>query len=493
MKWTSLLILFMLCIASGSGPSQELLANGLPNPQIGPLASSGTNIPSEAPPEFIGVSSRMRSQTAMQSGDGTLHLDGSSYPFSNDRFMPGRVQVKSGYVRAKSFPQSLVYIIDTAIVLSSGPMRDDTTRYLNLYDAHGKRTSELIQKLRGNLWVDDSRVTNTYDADGKNVSELWEWWSNGQWVNSSHVTYTYDVSGNRLSAIYERWSDAQWVNGWRFTYTYDANGQLLCELVGGQRITYTYDTSGNILTRLYERSNGQWVISGRYTCTYDSNGNRLTQLYEVWLNSQWVNESQYTYSHDANGHVISELIETWSNGQWVNSWRGIFTFDSNGNMLLWWHYNWDGSAWTPERIPEGRYLGPPLPPNITDAAGNSFYFQGYNANFAWKAISFTGFAMEDGNTAASYSLSQNYPNPFNPTTTVGYTVGVVSGQQTAVSWVRLAVYDLLGREVAVLVNEKREPGCYTVTWDASGMASGVYLCRLQAGSFMQTRQLLLLR
>jgi photosystem II stability/assembly factor-like uncharacterized protein len=86
---------------------------------------------------------------------------------------------------------------------------------------------------------------------------------------------------------------------------------------------------------------------------------------------------------------------------------------------------------------------------------------------------------------AAFALAQNYPNPFNPSTAIGF-------QVTAYSHVRLSIYDLLGREVATLVNEVKAPGSYEVTWDAGGMASGVYLYRLNAGDFTQTKRLLLL-
>jgi hypothetical protein len=88
-------------------------------------------------------------------------------------------------------------------------------------------------------------------------------------------------------------------------------------------------------------------------------------------------------------------------------------------------------------------------------------------------------------------LSQNYPNPFNPSTTIAYAVGSLSGLSGAE--VVLKVYDLLGREVATLVNGKQEPGRHTVVWDATGQPSGVYFYRLRAGNFVETRNLLLLR
>jgi len=103
---------------------------------------------------------------------------------------------------------------------------------------------------------------------------------------------------------------------------------------------------------------------------------------------------------------------------------------------------------------------------------------------------------------AESGIAQNYPNPFNPTTTLLYTVaGVVApsgafpsgAEGPEAGHVRLAVYDLLGREVAVLVDEQKQPGEYTATWDAHGMASGVYFYRLIAGGACETKKMLLLR
>jgi hypothetical protein len=83
-------------------------------------------------------------------------------------------------------------------------------------------------------------------------------------------------------------------------------------------------------------------------------------------------------------------------------------------------------------------------------------------------------------------LFQNYPNPFNPTTSIRYHLSAASN-------VRLAVYDLLGREVAMLVNEVKAPGSYSARFDAAGLAAGVYLCRMTAGEFTRTRTMLLVK
>ncbi len=94
---------------------------------------------------------------------------------------------------------------------------------------------------------------------------------------------------------------------------------------------------------------------------------------------------------------------------------------------------------------------------------------------------------------AEFALLQNYPNPFNPSTTIQYTVGGVRDQGSGVSEVKLVIYDVLGREVATLVNTKQAPGSYEVKFDGSRFASGVYFYRLTAGTSAATRKMLLLK
>ncbi len=88
--------------------------------------------------------------------------------------------------------------------------------------------------------------------------------------------------------------------------------------------------------------------------------------------------------------------------------------------------------------------------------------------------------------ARPFMLYNNFPNPFNPTTVIRYQLPVSSV-------VRLGVYDLLGREVSVLVNDRRDAGVHEVRFDGTGLSSGVYFYRLTAGSSVQTRKFLLVR
>jgi hypothetical protein len=98
----------------------------------------------------------------------------------------------------------------------------------------------------------------------------------------------------------------------------------------------------------------------------------------------------------------------------------------------------------------------------------------------------TSVSESDDRTVAVFALGQNYPNPFNPSTLISYSIPF-GGR------VSLNVYDLLGREVAVLFEGVRQPGSYTARFDGTGLSSGVYLYRLQSGGMTETRKLVIVR
>ena len=99
-----------------------------------------------------------------------------------------------------------------------------------------------------------------------------------------------------------------------------------------------------------------------------------------------------------------------------------------------------------------------------------------------------GVEKDESSTPAplSYQLSQNYPNPFNPVTLIEYKLPIRSE-------VKLTIFNLRGQEVALLVNGNMLAGIHQVIWDATNVASGIYFYRLQAGEFVQTRKMVLLK
>ena len=86
----------------------------------------------------------------------------------------------------------------------------------------------------------------------------------------------------------------------------------------------------------------------------------------------------------------------------------------------------------------------------------------------------------------TYALKQNYPNPFNPTTAIEYYV-------LQLSWVKLVVYNSIGQEVQILVDEEKASGLYEVKFNAASLPSGIYFYKLQSANFVETRKMVLLK
>ncbi|MCB9208051.1 MAG: T9SS type A sorting domain-containing protein [Ignavibacteriales bacterium] len=133
----------------------------------------------------------------------------------------------------------------------------------------------------------------------------------------------------------------------------------------------------------------------------------------------------------------------------------------------------------------------------------------YNSNFTEIPVGVKQSKSEIIPT--KFALEQNYPNPFNPTTTIKYQIpnqvrddnsSVIARSETTKqsnvethghASVRLVVYDILGREVTTLVNQKQKPGTYEVIFDASKYSSGVYYYQLKVGQFIKTKKMMLLK
>ncbi|MBN1633450.1 MAG: T9SS type A sorting domain-containing protein [Ignavibacteria bacterium] len=125
---------------------------------------------------------------------------------------------------------------------------------------------------------------------------------------------------------------------------------------------------------------------------------------------------------------------------------------------------------------------------------NDYVFAGTYSNNIWRrsAIEIIGIKNISTEIPDKYQLWQNYPNPFNPITKIKFDVTSPYPLQRGINVV-LKVFDLLGREVATIVNEKLQPGTYEVTFDGSRLASGMYFYQLRTNDFVETKKLIILK
>ncbi|MCW8850282.1 MAG: lamin tail domain-containing protein, partial [Melioribacteraceae bacterium] len=191
-------------------------------------------------------------------------------------------------------------------------------------------------------------------------------------------------------------------------------------------------------------------------------------------------------------HYISEFVNLSGNFEFGlnNSGDLIRLFDSDGLLIDSLRYD-DLSPWPIEADGSGSTLeliNPELDNSINSNWKSSVGFGtpgGINSTFI------TEIKEQNVKMPQSYSLSQNYPNPFNPTTVIKYSIP--EKENGEVQLISLKIFDLLGREIKVLVNEIQTPGNYEIGFNAADLTSGIYFYQLTAGDYKATKKMILLK
>jgi hypothetical protein len=307
---------------------------------------------------------------------------------------------------------------------------DSVTQNLNEYNQDNNLISTTIQWYVTGNWESSSRTTNTYDQVGNQITSLTELWQNNQWTNYFMLYNYYSLENRRDSLLTQNWDNNHWQNFSRSSFYYDSLTTYL-ELIIGQLWT------GN-----------QFQDYLKLNIINDELGNQVQQLEQVWNGSVWVNDIKKDYTY-------------------------LWNYFESCNAEL-----WNGTNWEPGDTP--------ILVNNPDGFKIAIVTQSINIYYMIVNVETTNSGIP-----SDFSLSQNYPNPFNPTTKIKYTIPSV-GTRDRVS-VQLRIYDILGREIATLVNEEKPAGEYEVELNAANLPSGIYFYQLKVGQFSETKKMILLR
>jgi uncharacterized delta-60 repeat protein len=389
----------------------------------------------------------------------------------------------------------------------------------------------------GNVYVSGSSpgigTSNDYATIKYNSSGV------EQWVSR------YNGPGNSIDKVFSMALDGSgnvYVTGWSIgsgtaddyaTIKYNSSGveQWVSRYNGPGNSTdiafsIAIDISGNVYVTGYSKGDGtsedfatiKYNSSGieQWVSRYNGLGNGLDVARSIGVDGSG-NVYVTGYSTGAAGYGYATLkynsagVEQWVqryNGPGnVFDWAYALAIDDSGNV-----YVTGGSA--------GIAFDRDYATIKYNSAGDSIWVQRYNGpqNNSDEANSIavdgsgnvyvTGYSIVNGNNSdyitikysqlpsgvdqttsdlpENYSLLQNYPNPFNPSTRIQY-------QVSSISKVSLKVYDILGNEVAILVNEEKPAGIYEVNFSADGLTSGIYFYKLQAGSLVETKKMIVLK
>ena len=161
------------------------------------------------------------------------------------------------------------------------------------------------------------------------------------------------------------------------------------------------------------------------------------------------------------------------------SGQNLFAGTDNGGVFL----SENNGSWTIVNT------GLPIVNVMSLSVDGTYLFAGTNGKGVWRrplSEMITAVKNQKNNLPTSFYLQQNYPNPFNPSTTISYSV-------PKSSLVTIKVYDILGREIKTIINEEKSTGNYSIQFNGNSLPSGIYFYRMQAGSFAETKKLILMK
>ncbi len=273
-------------------------------------------------------------------------------------------------------------------------------------------------------------------------------WSDSTGTGSDALTIKYDPNGNIL---------------WTARYNSPTNG-------GDTGDDIVVDRFGNVYVTGISQSINYAVHK------YDNNGvHQWTQIYQG--GGSFFSIIVPRISLDTSGNIYATVRVP--DGQFDSDF-GVVKYSPNGNRVWLATYPRPGATEVPNAM-------------AVDQRGN-VYLTGYlgrtSVDFDYLTVKFTQGPVsvddQEPTVPASLMLHQNYPNPFNPSTTISY-------QLPTQSYVTLKVFDVLGREVATLVDDRLNAGEYSVVWNAGDAASGVYMYQLRVDGTVMSKRMLLIK
>jgi len=223
------------------------------------------------------------------------------------------------------------------------------------------------------------------------------------------------------------------------------------------------------------------------------------------FNGSFSGKMNYVFNGDEGYYKISRVnpVAVGSNNE---SMFGLWIYgELSGNILEFWFKDSENNLYSKE-IDTLNFTGWKMKDiKLSDLSTNNLAFEGIGIKQISSASTSGTIYIDDAqydfatpvenvvnNIPTEYSLKQNYPNPFNPSTVISYSIPRSTEFNSALQ-TTLKIYDILGSEVATLVNQIQSAGNYTIRFDASNLTSGIYFYRLQSGSFVESKKMMLIK
>jgi ligand-binding sensor domain-containing protein len=428
---------------------------GLPNNYVSSISIDGSGN------KWIGTSS------------GLAKFDGTSWSV----YTTSNLGLPNNYVSSISIDGSGNKWIGT----SSGLAKFDGTNWTTYTISNSGLPSNDLTSIfidgSGNKWIGTSSGLAKFDGTNWTVYNS----SNSGLPDNYVISIAIDSSGKKWIGTYAGLAKFDGTN-WT-TYTTSNSG-----LPGNYIFSIATDNSNNkwigtdgglgkfngTTWTVYNSSNSGLPYNYVTSITIDSSNNKWIGTYAGLTKFDGTNWTVYNSSNSGlPDNYIQPIAIDGSGNKWIGTYAGLTKFDGT---------NWTTYTTSNSGLPSNYVIS-----IATDSSGKKWIGTDGGGLAVYKEGGVTSVKeITNKNTPETFALFQNYPNPFNPSTNISFNL-------PAKSFVSLKVYDLLGREVAALAAQTMSAGTHALQWNAGKMPSGVYFYRLKAGTFTQTKKLVLLK
>ncbi|MBV6419972.1 MAG: hypothetical protein DAHOPDDO_01198 [Ignavibacteriaceae bacterium] len=354
----------------------------------------------------------------------------------------------------------------------------------------------------GGVLENTYKETYSYDMNSRlSFSNEW-YWSSGYWEEFYRYYYFFSSNNNLLHIDRYTWANPGWLHINRYSYGWNSlsdTTRITCEglyMFYGQwgpfwKEEFSYDST-NLLIKKDRYDHyllSDWKLELRDLYFYDANRNNNEIIRQEWnsTDSIWVNDFRYLYEYDLNYNLLSTIYQDWQTTilDWENVWRETYTYTQQNNIATMLKENWTpGTGWNNYvfriYVYDENY-------NWTEKLTQLWDGSVWKNYFRHLATWLDPVMVEEKQLVSnSYHLFNNYPNPFNPSTVISYQLPVTG-------FVTLKIYDVLGNEVATLVNEEKPAGKYEVEFNATNLSSGTYFYSMIADGFSKTNKMIVIK
>ncbi len=334
---------------------------------------------------------------------------------------------------------------------------EDDSKYLMQYDAQERVSISTVLMSDGTGgFIEYSRELNSYETNPKKEMIEAQFKTESGWENLS-LTIALYLDDERTSEVTRYgWNGMEYELVEKYSYSY--TGGLLTEMINSlwngsewtdvAKQNYQYDAQTRLLEYIstsYNETTQSWDNVFKLNNTYYGNDSLMTIAQSGNINT-WENLMMVINLYSPNEKLTKTTAFSWEDNSWLPEAMAEYTYDINGNNTLYVEHAYDSGEWSVY----GRAIYSYIPTNPTDID-------------------------DDVVSAKDYKLYENFPNPFNPSTEIKYNLA----DESVVS---IKIFDITGRQVTELVNQRQDAGIHNITFNAQGLASGVYLYSISARS-----------